>query len=119
MKYLIFCLFLLTNCNKSEILNTLNWSIESENFSRSEIFEMKDGTLVLELNTNSLCPSYGIEVKIAQNETEVYTKKFSTLPIIEKITLATGSYKLTTKVYTVDNSSACVWFGKVNFSARF
>ena len=124
MKMILFALFIssLISCHEDTLSTRFNYQTKQEWVVGADIDSVNKTMTVpantrlnIEVTSESLCKSSGIEIIISNASTILFQKTFSVFPFSETITIDQAQdLNIQTKVKIVNTAIECIWLGNAN-----
>ena len=124
MKMILFTLFIgtLLSCHEDTLNTRFNYQTKQEWVVGADIDSVNKTMAVpantrlnIEITSESLCKSSGIEIIISNASTIFFQKTVSVFPFSETITIdQSQELNIQTKVKVVNTAIECIWLGNAN-----
>ncbi|MBK7242475.1 MAG: hypothetical protein IPH98_01270 [Saprospiraceae bacterium] len=124
MKMILFALFIssLISCHEDTLSTRFNYQTKQEWVVGADIDSVNKTMTVpantrlnIEVTSESLCKSSGIEIIISNASTILFQKTVSVFPFSETITIDQAQdLNIQTKVKIVNTAIECIWLGNAN-----
>ena len=124
MKMILFALFIssLISCHEDTLSTRFNYQTKQEWVVGADIDSVNKTMTVpantrlnIEVTSESLCKSSGIEIIISNASTILFQKTVSVFPFSETITIDQAQdLNIQTKVRVVNTAIECIWLGNAN-----
>lgn len=124
MKMILFALFIssLLSCHEDTLSTRFNYQTKQEWVVGADIDSVNKTMTVpantrlnIEVTSESLCKSSGIEIIISNASTILFQKTVSVFPFSETITIDQAQdLNIQTKVKIVNTAIECIWLGNAN-----